>query len=207
MMVGRAGWLAALLVAAAAEQETYVMIDQEEAAPTKEEVAAHTREEVAHTRVERGAEEEGSGGLLGNHFADYGIDDEDQVSPAHPWPNTSPDRPGERVREHQPGVEPGGAGGLLPGLLPPAHHQAAEVTSRSHLTPGPSPGTSAPPPRQHGVTPVGPARPPRLSSYYPGGAEGSGGDYISTLRDYNNTDDLISPTRTQVSGGAVWAPC
>ena len=61
-----------LLVVVAAEQETYMMIDQEE--------AAHTQEVVAHPRVERGAEEEGSGGLLGNHFADYGIDDEDQVT-------------------------------------------------------------------------------------------------------------------------------
>ena len=61
-----------LLVVVAAEQETYVMIDQEE--------AAHTQEVVAHPRVERGAEEEGSGGLLGSHFADYGIDDEDQVT-------------------------------------------------------------------------------------------------------------------------------
>jgi len=158
----RAGWLVVLLVVVAAEQETYVMIDQEE--------AAHTQEVVAHPRVERGAEEEGSGGLLGNHFADYGIDDEDQAS------------------------EYGSTNIVSSRVVPVA---SSPVFSLPPTTRPPSPGTSAPPPRHHGSTPGGPARPPRLSSYYPGGAEGSGGDYISTLRDYNNTDDLISPTRTQ----------
>jgi len=51
------------------------------------------------------------------------------------------------------------------------------------------------------ATPEVPARPPRLSSYYPDlKGEGSGdGDFISTIREFNDSD-LIAPTRTQYSG-------
>merc|ERR1719232_2276973 len=49
----------------------------------------------------------------------------------------------------------------------------------------------------------GPARPPRLTSYYPDlRQEGSGGgeDFISTIGKQYNDSDLISPTKTQYPG-------
>merc|ERR1719266_1108075 len=114
--------------------------------------------------------DEGSGGgLLGSSFPDYGIDDEDQAN------------------------EYGSTNIVSSRVVPVA---SSPIFSLPPTTQSPSLATSATPARG-GVTPTGPARPPRLSSYYPGSSQEGSGDYISTGREFNQTDDLISPTRTQ----------
>lgn len=147
----------------AGETDPYILIDQEEG--------------ESNHRVERAVGEEEGSGLLGSHFPDYGIDDEDQAS------------------------EYGSTSIVSSRVVPEA---SSPVFSLPPVTRHPSSHATATQTRS--VTPRGPARPPRLSSYYPGTVpEGSGGDYISTVKEYNNTEDLIAPTRTQgqYSGPAV----
>jgi len=125
------------------------------------------------TRVERGIDE-GSGMWDDVNGNDYGVDDEDHVN------------------------EFGSTNIVSSRVVPVASSPIFSYPvspSTGHFTPTTSRSSA------HSSTPEGPARPPRLSSYYPDlKGEGSGaGDFISTVRDFNDSD-LIAPTRTQYSG-------
>lgn len=126
----------------------------------------------ALTRVERQVEE-GSGMWDDVTGTDYGVDDEDHVNEFGST-NIVSSR-----------VVPVASSPIFSYPVSPSTGYSTPTTSRSPA---------------HSSTPEGPARPPRLSSYYPDlKGEGSGdGDFISTSRDFNESD-LIAPTRTQYS--------
>jgi len=124
------------------------------------------------TRVERQVEE-GSGMWDDVTGHDYGVDDEDHVNEFGST-NIVSSR-----------VVPVASSPIFSYPVSPSTGFFTPTTSRS---------------LPHSSTPEGPARPPRLSSYYPDitGEGSGGGNFISTVRDFNESD-LIAPTKTQYS--------
>ena len=123
-------------------------------------------------------------------WPDYNLDDEDTVVPEYGSTNIVSSR-----------------------IIPEASSPTFSYPSSPRTSRGQTPALSTAHPgrenrgrRQKGERP---ARPPRLSSYYPdlhnSASEGSGGGdeggFISSLGHYNDSD-LISPTRTQQFPGA-----